>query len=709
MTQPVRFLSKDELLAVYSQVKTATAIHIGEDAVIQDANLEMLRIWGKDSSVIGKTLEMALPELKGQPFIDMFKRVWNEGITLSGRDTPADLEVDGETKTYYFDFEYRAIKDENLKTICILHTATDVTERVLKQRLIEKAYQNKLALEREQALNEELAATNEELQQAQENLADLNAELENKVKGRTKDLEESNDNFQALNEEFLALNEELGATVEELTASNEELINSRKYLELKNAELAESETRFRSLISQAPVAICVIRASDLMIQEVNEGYLELVGKPRTELENRIVWDAVAEAAESYKPVMDQVINTGTAFKAKEHELILIRNGVPENVFIDFVYEPVKNNKGLVIAVMVVGIEVTDKVKARRSIEDVEERIRLAIEAAEMGTFDHSYRDNTMVASDRFNAIFGVDKPMTRAELFEVIHPEDRHFSVEGHYEARETGKMFYEARLIHKDGSIHWIRVQANAYFDGDGEPLRLLGTVLDITTFKHLQQQKDDFISIASHELKTPLTSLKGSLQLLDRLKDNLSAPVVPKLIEQSTKSMSKISSLVEDLLNVSRMSEGQVKLNKTAFKLARVLNDCCSHIRAAGEFELIFKGDEDLEVFADEDRIDQVIINLVNNAVKYAPDSKQIYLMVEREADTAKVSVMDYGKGIPQERLPHLFDRYYRADDSGYQVSGLGLGLYICADIINRHGGEIGVESRPGAGSTFWFTLPL
>jgi len=182
-----------------------------------------------------------------------------------------------------------------------------------------------------------------------------------------------------------------------------------------------------------------------------------------------------------------------------------------------------------------------------------------------------------------------------------------------------------------------------------------------------------------------------------------------VPKLIDQSLRSMEKISTLVEDLLNVSRSQQSHLKLNKTDFIVADMLNGCCNHVRVAGKHTLNVKGDLQLKIHADEHAIDQVIVNLVNNAVKYAPESLEIILAVEQLGDKARISVQDCGPGVAPDKISHLFDRYYQAQSAGFNNSGLGLGLYICAEIVRKHGGQIGVDSEVGKGSTFWFTIPL
>jgi len=179
--------------------------------------------------------------------------------------------------------------------------------------------------------------------------------------------------------------------------------------------------------------------------------------------------------------------------------------------------------------------------------------------------------------------------------------------------------------------------------------------------------------------------------------------------LITQSSRSMYKISTLVEDLLNLSRINKGHLRLNKSSFILLSALEAACNEIRLADQFKIVMNGDGALRVFADQHQIDQVLANFINNAVKYAPQSKEIIVTIEKAENMARVTVTDKGPGIPHDLVNHLFDRYYRVETPGFQASGLGLGLYISSEIIRRHNGQIGVDSELGKGSSFWFTLPI
>jgi PAS domain S-box-containing protein len=265
-----------------------------------------------------------------------------------------------------------------------------------------------------------------------------------------------------------------------------------------------------------------------------------------------------------------------------------------------------------------------------------------------------------------------------------------------------------ETCLRKKDGTVIWCQVNSILFRD-KGE---ILGYTIieDITEQHELKRQRENFISIASHELKTPLTSLQAYLQVMYKMieTDTVISDKLIKLSESSKRSISKLSALVGDLLDSTKISKGQLYLNITNFNISELVERSCSHVRSNEKYRITYKGDLNLKISADEQKIDQVLVNLVNNAVKYAPQSKEIVIQVEDFEDKVKISVIDAGKGIAKDKLPFLFDSYYQVSNVEKNTQGLGLGLYISSEIIKRHRGEIGVDSEVGKGSTFWFTIP-
>jgi PAS domain S-box-containing protein len=272
-----------------------------------------------------------------------------------------------------------------------------------------------------------------------------------------------------------------------------------------------------------------------------------------------------------------------------------------------------------------------------------------------------------------------------------------------------TPSFSLETALIKKDGSLIWCKVTSTLFPD-QGESMGY--TIIEDITEKHeLQLQKDEFIGIATHELKTPITSLKAALQLMNRMikKDEAVIPAkVTKLAFEAQLYASKLTHLVEDFLNTSKLEQGKLSINKRWFPLSDVIEGCCNHVQLDRRHYVTHSGDLSIEVYADRHKIDQIIVNFVNNALKYAAESEEISIHVEQQTDCTKISVTDKGAGIPSKDIPHLFDRYFQIKKGGIQSAGLGLGLYISAQIIKGHDGEIGVDSVVGEGSTFWFTLP-
>ncbi len=357
-------------------------------------------------------------------------------------------------------------------------------------------------------------------------------------------------------------------------------------------------------------------------------------------------------------------------------------------------------------------ELEDRVAARtKALAESENRFRNMMETIPQIAWTNTIMGKVDYYNQQWYDYTGLSRAQTRVRDFiNVIHADDLRESLNefGVLTERIDGGEF-QIRVKRADGLYRWHLIRLMPVKDDDGMLLQWVGTATDIQELRILQQNKDDFISIASHELKTPITTLKASLQLLDRMKDNPSATVLPKLITQANKSLEKVYMLIEDLLNTSKANEGQLQIHPEKFKLLKVISECCDHLSSNSAFKINVKGDETLEVYADISRTEQIVINFVNNAMKYAPDSKEIEVSVERKLGMAKVSVIDKGVGIPAQNLRFLFDRYYRINHGGSEYTGLGLGLYICAEIVKKHDGTIGAESEVGAGSTFWFTLPL
>lgn len=492
----------------------------------------------------------------------------------------------------------------------------------------------------------------------------------------------------------------------------------------------ESNDKFDTIFNLTSAASKILNA-DLTIIKVNPALVELLGFTATEIEGtKILQYVCPEFNQHWHQLQEALWKEKLPFFKLEVCLI-------------------KKDKSLVwVKVTTVlfhedgeiyGFTVLDDFTSRKNLEDSEKKLKLALENSKKIKEDlrHNERHLTQILETMAEGVCIINlagkltytNPMARKifgqdqtglltgscsdDKWQNLRLDGSPLPYEEHPMAvvMASKETLYDAEISIQPahGERFYISFNAAPIFDDNGTLVEGVGTFMDVTNRRKLIQHKDEFISVAGHELKTPITSLKLTLQLLSRMRDNPSAEVMPKLIDQASRSLDKVNVLIADLLNVSKVNEGQLHLNKTWFTISQVVDDCCYHIRAAGDYALYTDGDVELKVFADIDRIDQVITNLVNNAVKYAPDSKKIAVHISKEGPIVKVSVSDKGPGIPREKLVHLFDRYYRADTNGQQVSGLGLGLYIAAEIIRKHKGQIGVDSEVGKGSSFWFTLPL
>ncbi|MBB6271247.1 PAS domain S-box-containing protein [Pedobacter cryoconitis] len=506
------------------------------------------------------------------------------------------------------------------------------------------------------------------------------------------------------------VNGEIGGILVTCTETTNKIKRTQE-IEQTLIKLAESESRSNKLITQAPVAVGVLKTKDLIIETANSKILQFWGKSANIIGLPLALALPELEGQPFLQILDDVYTTGTPYSSYEIPARIEYNGIFKICYFDFLYQPILNQSGETESILVVATDLTEQVEARKIIEENFLQFRqLADSIAQMvwvtdesGT--HEYLNK------RWYDFTGSNFDHTKNEGWDdLVHPDDVARAAEKWIHSLNTGDPFeIEYRLKKHTGEYVWVLGRAAPFYNAEGKIAKWFGTCTDIHDQKLLQEQKDDFISIASHELKTPITTLKVSLQLMQRMIDNQSPQMMSNLIERANKSMDKVGVLIEDLLNTSKYNHGQLHLKKTVFEMADVIDECCSHIDYEGKHTIKITGDTNLKVYADAGRISQIVTNFINNAIKYAPKSKEIIVRVYKENDQVKLTVQDKGPGIASEKIPHIFDRYYRVDSSGSQYSGLGLGLYICSEIIKKHGGTIGVDSKPGEGSTFWFTLPF
>jgi PAS domain S-box-containing protein len=226
-------------------------------------------------------------------------------------------------------------------------------------------------------------------------------------------------------------------------------------------------------------------------------------------------------------------------------------------------------------------------------------------------------------------------------------------------------------------------------------------------TQVKNLSEKKDEFIALASHELKTPITSIKGYLQILQRSDLDKAGTL---FLEKSLNQINKLNSLIGDLLDVSKVEAGKLTIQYESFDLKELVLDVIETFHYSSKtHKITFSSSADqIFVEADKQRIEQVLINLLSNAIKYSPNAELVVVELNASENEAKLSVKDKGIGLSEQHQKNIFTRFYRADGNE-NISGLGLGLYLSKEIILHHRGTIDVISEPGKGSTFYFSLPV
>jgi PAS domain S-box-containing protein len=688
----------------------------GEEMIVSVANSATLKAWGKDTTVLGLPFLEALPEMKEQPFFNLLTQVYKTGISYYASKDRADILINGQLQSFYFDFTYQAIKDEKGNITGVVCYATDVTG-------LEKARQ----------------------------------------------------------------------------------------------ESERNKNILYNIVKQAPVGICIIKGDPFHVQLINDTFLQLTGKQETDFQNKSYWDAIPEIAPFYEPISKNVVSTGETYYAQEHEITLIRNGIEEIIYANFVYQPIKDFDGSSDTIVIVVTEVTEQVNARHNLQRLNDELVSAIEEEaaaneelvvineelqqmqeQIQNLNNELENNVAIrtqelaflneelassnedlaisndelaalneelkqtqenlldlndlleekvlertkdlseSEERFRTMaessgilitvgdeYGNEIYYSRAwvELTgrslekllyfgwkDLIHPEDKEVFLGIYYNAFKNHLPFSaEFRLLDSEGQYKWLLANGNPRFRFDNSFAGYISSSVDITELKKDEERKNAFIGMVSHELKTPLTTLNGYIQIMQGKAHNKNDAFNINALNTANKQVKKMITMINGFLNISRLESGKILLDKTTFQLHTLIENVISETTALdASHNINLKNNQEIEVYADYDKISNVISNLLSNAIKYAPNSKDIEVDYGVVNGMIQVSVKDYGMGIKNEDIKQLFERFFRVEGN-HTISGFGIGLYLSAEIIARHDGNIWVESEIGQGSTFYFNLPI
>jgi PAS domain S-box-containing protein len=300
----------------------------------------------------------------------------------------------------------------------------------------------------------------------------------------------------------------------------------------------------------------------------------------------------------------------------------------------------------------------------------------------------------------------------------ILYPEMETHQWPSDLEQIREGKDYINVwKGRRKDGTTVWIDIKTSLLRTSEGAAIGFIGVAKDITEYKQieeqrmeLEQRKDEFISMASHELKTPITSLKGYTQLLKRKLEKQGLPESVATLSKMETQLTRLTNLISDLLDVSKIQAGKLDYAQESINIDALVHDIAEMLQQISTTHTItIHGTSHTKVIGDSDRLRQVFTNLISNAIKYSPKANQVDIYLSASQNTVTVSVRDYGIGIPGEHQQKIFDRFYRVSGVHDKTfPGLGMGLYISSEIIKRHDGRLWVESEENKGSTFSISLP-
>lgn len=480
-------------------------------------------------------------------------------------------------------------------------------------------------------------------------------------------------------------------------------------------DLASSEARFRQLIHQAPIAICVLIGEDHVIESANELILNIWGKTE-DIRNLPLITALPELKDQiFIPLLDKVYSTGIAYQGYGEKVTMNCLGALCDYYMDFIYQPLKNGAGEVTSIMVVATDITSQKLKGYEYQKAVDLLDFSIKAAEIGTWSIDLQTGSYKFSQRHKELFGFleGEDVSPDQLVNQISLEFRDHSSKTLQTCIEHGGFCDTTFSVigYHDGILRWVRALGGVIRDEAGTLTYFSGVSIETTQQKQDELRKNQFISIVSHELKTPLTSMKGYIQLLKQKAEQSEDRFMSINLMKADNRIDKMTTIINSFLNVSQLESGKIQLIKEPFIIQDLIFEIVEEANIYGNGKRIkFMQTGSTSVSADRNKIEQVISNLLSNANKYSLAGSNIEIDCFADTESVTVKVKNYGPGIHPKDQSRIFERYFRVESlENKNISGFGIGLYLCKEILDQHQGNLWIESEPNEGSTFIFSLPI
>ena len=442
----------------------------------------------------------------------------------------------------------------------------------------------------------------------------------------------------------------------------------------------------------------------------------------------MVFDIVNK--ETRQPVenpVKKVFREGKVVGLADHTLLLSKDG--KEFDIEDSAAPIITGTGEDLGVVLVFRDISERKQADEALKASEQRLNLALDAAQLGIWELDLVNDKAYRNLRHDQIFGYEslQPDWGQEIFLThVVPEDREPVQKSFKKAFATGDFSMECRIVWPDKSIHWICAQGRVFRNDKGDPVKMMGTIADVSermrdqeALQHAKEDavraskfKDQFLSTMSHELRTPLNAVLGFSDLLSEERYGPLNERQRRYVTHIHTGGTHLLRLINDILDLSKIEAGHLQLAIESVSVSASFAEVLDTVRPLADKKsqtLVQHAVPDLSVRADATRFKQVLMNLLGNAIKFTPDGGKIELAAQRLGEVVRVEVRDSGPGIPPEEQQRIFEAFYRLRQPDKAPEGTGLGLAITRRLVELHGGHLGLESQPGLGSCFYFTLPI